>query len=172
MFVQTDTGLICSAQEMIAANPLTCPTIPLAPYDGYALLADVPAPAHNPAVQRIERAAHAVLTGGQWLPQYSVVALTPEERAAAEQAAAAAARITITRTQGLIYLWRELQVKESDVLALIAGMEDEGPRYEADLYFRAANWDSDNPCVGMFAAAVGLDTPQKREAAFTAAKAI
>ena len=78
-------------------------------------------------------------------------------------------RITITRTQGLVYLFREYRVKESEVQGLIDAIEDPDKRYEADLYFKAATWDDDNEYVAMFAAAVGLVTPEIRKAAFAAA---
>lgn len=120
-----------------------------------------------------------LLVDNEWLQRWAVVALTAEEiaqraaeQAAAEQAERDAARITVSRTQGLVFIWRTLRVTEADVEAMIAGIEDEGAKYEAGLYFRAATWDSDNPHVLMFGAGIGLDTPAKLEDAFRAAKAL
>lgn len=176
MIVDTSDGRIVSAAEMIAANPLTCPTVPLQLYDGYAWLEDVPPPEYDPATHRVERLPVAVKSAKKWVPQYDVIALTQAEiaqrdaeQAAAEQAARDAARIKITRTQGLVYLFREYRVKESEVQGLIDAIEDPDKRYEADLYFKAATWDDDNEYVAMFAAAVGLVTPEIRKAAFAAA---
>ena len=94
MIVDTRDGRIVEAAEMIAANPLTRPTVPLQLYDGYAWLEDVPAPTYDPATQRVERLPVAVKSAKKWVPQYDVIALTQAEiaqrdaeQAAAEQAA-------------------------------------------------------------------------------------
>lgn len=75
-------------------------------------------------------------------------------------------KITISRTQGLLWIFRNKQVKDSDIRIMISGMEDESVKYEAEQYFEAATWDSDNVYVQMIADNIGLDTPDKIKQAF------
>ena len=55
---------------------------------------------------------------------------------------------------------------------VLTDQEDEATRYEAGLYFRAANWESDNAFVLMLGERVGLDTPEKLQAAFSQAQTL
>jgi len=179
MYIDTTTnewGLTQAA--IMQRHPLTVFPDPFAPLEQYALVTDQPQPAFDATTHKAVELAPLENEDG-YLQQWEVVSLDEAElaqleaeRLAAEKAARDAARITISRTQGLIYIFRNLRVTEADVEALIAGMTDEDAKYEAGLYFRAATWDSDNPHVLMFGAGIGLDTPAKLEDAFRAAQAL
>lgn len=167
-----------SASDIMSRHPSTSFAIPFEPLPEYVWYADAAPPEHDADSHKAVE-IEPVEQGGEWVQQWEIVPLTESElhereqaRIAAEQAAREAARVTISRTQGLVYLYDALQVTEGDVQALIDGMEDTTARYKAGLYFRAATWDSDNVYVAMLAAAVGLDSPAKLEAAFRAAKSI
>lgn len=154
MFVEAENGLIVTAQQMIAANPLTCPTAPMVPYDGYAMLAEIPAPAYDPATQRVERAEYAVLHAGQWQPQYSVIALTEDEIDAERKA-----RIPqqCTPAQGLVALFALKGITDADLLTAIGNIQDEVQRYTAMTGFqRATEWRRDSPTMQAMAQLLGL----------------
>lgn len=179
MFIDTTTkewGL--SQADIMQRHPLTVFPDPFVALEQYAQVEDQPQPAFDVASHKAVEVKPLETEGG-YLQQWEVVPLSAEElaqleakRLAAEKAARDAARITISRTQGLVYIFRNLRVTEADVEALIAGMEDEDAKYEAGLYFRAATWDSDNPHVLMFGAGIGLDTPAKLEGAFRTAQTL
>ncbi|THJ32412.1 hypothetical protein E8K88_11980 [Lampropedia aestuarii] len=69
----------------------------------------------------------------------------------------------ITRRQGLIALFREEGVKDSDVQAIIDSIEDPGNKYEAQLEFMNAAWEISNPWVIQFATALGLTKKRLQE---------
>ena len=73
-----------------------------------------------------------------------------------EDEKAAANKVTISRTQGLIWLFRNNSIKDTDIIALLDTEEDEVLKYEAQKYFEAATWDSDNSYVKLMAEAVGI----------------
>ena len=89
MFVDTQTGTAMSAAQIIAAHPLTVFPAPFAPPDGYAPLADIAPPAHDPDTQRLEPLA-PVKVGSVWEPRWQVVnrpaQTVAEELAAAKEA--------------------------------------------------------------------------------------
>ena len=89
MFVDTQTGTAMSAAQIIAAHPLTLFPTPFAPPDGYAPLADIAPPAHDPDTQRLEPLA-PVKVGSVWEPRWQVVnrpaQTVAEELAAAKEA--------------------------------------------------------------------------------------
>ncbi|MCD2164644.1 hypothetical protein [Comamonas koreensis] len=164
-----------SQADIMQRHPSTIFPEPFVPLEQYQQVLDQPQPGFDGATHKAVE-VEPLETEDGYLQQWEVVPLSAEElaqleaeRLAAEQAARDAARITISRTQGLVYIYRNLRVTEAEVEALIAGMEDEDAKYEAGLYFRAATWDSDNPHVLMFGAGIGLDTPTKLEDAFSAA---
>lgn len=179
MYIDTTTnewGLTQAA--IMQRHPLTVFPDPFVPLEQYAVVADQPPPAFDQATHKAVELAPLEGEGG-YQQQWGVVPLDngelaqlEAERLAAERAARDAARITISRTQGLVYIYRTLRVTEADVEAMIGGMTDEDEKYEAGLYFRAATWDSDNPHVLMFGAGIGLDTPAKLEDAFRAAQTL
>ncbi|WP_394680871.1 hypothetical protein [uncultured Comamonas sp.] len=179
MYIDTTTnewGLTQAA--IMQRHPLTVFPDPFVPLEQYAQVVDQPQPAFDATTHKTVELPPVEGEGG-FLQQWAVVPLSSEElaqleadRLAAEKAARDAARITISRTQGLVYIYRNLRVTEADVETLIAGMDDEDAKYEAGLYFRASTWDSDNPHVLMFGAGIGLDTPAKLEEAFRAAQAL
>ena len=74
--------------------------------------------------------------------------------------------------------WHLGQVKKAERAVhahysmVLADQEDEATRYEAGLYFCAANWESDNAFVLMLGERVGLDTPEKLQAAFSQAQTL
>ena len=72
MFVKTETGAAMTAAQIIAAHPLTLFPTPFAPPDGYAPLADIAPPAHDPDTQRLEPLA-PVKVGSVWEPRWQVV---------------------------------------------------------------------------------------------------
>lgn len=89
MFVNTETGAAMTAAQIIAAHPLTLFPTPFAPPDGYAPLADIAPPAHDPDTQRLEPLA-PVKVGSVWEPRWQVVnrlAQTVAEELAAAKAA-------------------------------------------------------------------------------------
>ena len=92
------------------------------------------------------------------------------EQIEAEQAVAQ--RVAISRRQGLFYLFDTFGIKESDIEAQIAAIEDEARRYKAGISFRSDNWFSDDEYVAAFGAPLGLDTAEKLQAAFQAASEI
>ena len=89
MFVKTETGAAMTAAQIIAAHPLTLFPTPFAPPDGYAPLADLAPPAHDPDTQRLEPLA-PVKVGSVWEPRWQVVnrpaQTVAEELAAAKEA--------------------------------------------------------------------------------------
>ena len=166
------------AFDIISRYPLTGFPEPFAPLPRYALVPESTPPAFDAQSHKAVEVDPAQ-DGENFVQVWSVQPLTQDEldqraadHVATEKASRDAARITISRTQGLIYLYRTLAVKESDIDAMLAGHEDEDTRYEAGLYFRAGVWESDNPFVLMLCQRVGLDTPEKLQAAFSAAKLI
>ncbi|MGE8491569.1 hypothetical protein [Comamonas sp.] len=179
MYIDKETGdYPLSPTAIMQRHPLTVFPDPFVPLEQYAWVADRPQPAFDHVTHKAVELAPLETEDG-YLQQWDVVPLDDDElaqleveRLAAEKADRDAARITISRTQGLVYIYRSLRVTEADVEALIAGMTDEDAKYEAGLYFRAATWDSDNPHVLMFGAGIGLDTPAKLEDAFRAAQAL
>ena len=94
MFVNTTTGAAMTAAQIIAAHPLTVFPAPFAPPDGYAPLADIAPPAHDPDTQRLEPLA-PVKVGSTWEPRWRVVALPAAEVAATLAAARAAKHVEI-----------------------------------------------------------------------------
>lgn len=152
--------------------------VPFEAPERYVLITPVDPPEFDPDTHKAVP-VEPLETEDGYVQQWEVVPLDDDElaqleaeRLAAEQAARDAARITISRTQGLVYIYRNLRVTEGDVEALIEGMEDADAKYEAGLYFRAATWDSDNPHVQMFGAGIGLETPAQLEEAFRAAQSL
>ena len=89
MFVNIETGAAMTAAQIIAAHPLTLFPTPFAPPDGYAPLADIAPPAHDPDTQRLEPLA-PVKVGSVWEPRWQVVnrpaQTVAEELAAAKEA--------------------------------------------------------------------------------------
>ncbi len=137
-----------------------------------------PRPEFDSNTQRCEQAA-PVFVAGVLTQQWTVVALSPAEqdalaaeRAAQEQEERAARRLVITRTQGLITLYRLKGVTESDVQALIDQIPAAGERYEAGLYFRAASWHSDDKFVLQIAPAIGAHTESELRALFEYAQKV
>ena len=92
------------------------------------------------------------------------------EQLAAEQASAR--RIAISRRQGLFYLVDTYGIKEADIEAQIAAIEDETRRYKAGVSFRSDSWLSDDEFVAAFGEPLGLNTPERLYAAFVAASKI
>lgn len=92
------------------------------------------------------------------------------EQIAAEQASAR--RIAISRRQGLFYLVDTYGIKEADIEAQIAAIEDETRRYKAGVSFRSDSWFSDDEFVAAFGEPLGLNTPERLYAAFVAASKI
>lgn len=180
MYIEIETGHYPLNPEDIIArhgHAMSFP-VPFEAPEGYALVTPTDPPELDPATHKAVLMAPLETEYG-YLQQWEVVPLDDDElaqleaeRMAAEQAARNAARITISRTQGLVYIYRTLRVTEANVEALIEGMADEDAKYEAGLYFRAATWDSDNPHVLMFGAGIGLDTPASLEEAFRAAQTL
>ena len=178
-FINTDTGAYPLTEfDIKALHPRTGFPEPFLPaFAYYAPVTETEPPAFDPRTHKLVE-LQPLQTEGAYTQQWVLHALTPAdvaaraaEQAAAEKAARDAARITITRTQGLLLLYRTQEIKESDIEAMIAE-KDEAERYEASLYFRAATWDSDSPFVLMLCNRVGLNTPEKLRTAFEAAKAI
>lgn len=81
-------------------------------------------------------------------------------------------RITISRTQGLIWIFRNTSLRDSDILSHIQKIEDSNLKYEAEKYFEAHIWDSDNVYVQMISSFVGLDSYEKIQLAFKEASII
>ena len=162
----------------MSRHPMTIFSDPFVPFEHYVIVEESVPPAFDAEThQAVEGEPHQ--SGDGYTQTWLVQSLTQDEldqreaeRAAADQAARDAARITISRTQGLIFLYRTLGVMESHIDAMLAEQEDEAERYEAGLYFRAANWESDNPFVMMLGERVGLDTPEKLQAAFAQAQTL
>lgn len=75
-------------------------------------------------------------------------------------------KITISRTQGLLWIFRNTGVKDTDILLKISEIENEITRYEAEKYFEASTWDSNNVYVEMIAESIGLDSYEKIQQAF------
>ena len=178
-YIDLDTGEYpLFAFDIMSRNPLTGFPEPFAPLPNYALVAQTDTPTFDAETHKAVE-GEPLQAGDSYTQTWLVQALTQDEldqraaeRAAVEQAARDAARITISRTQGLIFLYRTLGIKESDIDSMIADPENESDSYEAGLYFRAANWESDNPFVLLLGQRVGLDTPAKLEAAFRAAQTL
>ena len=166
-YINTETHEEADEQGLHALYPNTSFPLPFCPPDGWAEVIEAAQPEYDADTQRLERTT-AIQHEGEWRSGWRIVDLSEEERATY----AAANRITITRTQGLVFLFRSIGIKESDIEAMLSEEANEDIAYEAGLYFRAATWDSDNAFVGLLCARVGLDTPQKLRQAFEAAKAI
>ena len=166
-----------SAIDIMSRNPLTGFPEPFVPLPRYAFVPESVVPAFDAETHKPVHGCKQI--GEDFVQTWTLLALTPEEleqraaeREAADKAARDAARVTITRTQGLIFLYRALGIKESDIDSMIADPENGSDSYEAGLYFRAANWESDNPFVLLLGQRVGLDTPEKLESAFRAAQTL
>ena len=178
-YIDKDTGEYpLLAVDIMARHPMTIFFEPFVPFENYVLVGSSAQPEFNGDTHKVVEGV-PIFHELDYVQSWIVVALTPDEitqreaeRAAEEQAARDAARVTITRTQGLIFLYRSLGIKESDIDSMIADPENESDSYEAGLYFRAANWESDNPFVRLLGQRVGLDTPDKLEAAFRAAQTL
>lgn len=179
MIVDTKDGLIVTAREMMDANPLTCPTIPFQLYEGYADLADVPAPEHNLLTHRVERAAYAMRDGDSWVPQYNVIALTSEEIDAARRALVPAevprwaGRLALKRhvlRAGELVLLEPSETSSDNMLALVLLWRDSllhgelRDRVDAALD-DAKDWLRDSDTVATLAAVLGL-TDDKVDALF------
>lgn len=179
MYIDTTTnewGLTQAA--IMQRHPLTVFPDPFVPLEQYAVVADLPPPAFDQATHKAVELEPLASEGG-YMQQWEVVPLSAEElaqweaeRLSTEKAARDSARITISRTQGLVYIYRSMRVTEVDIEAQIESLADQDSRYEAGLYFRAATWDSDNPHVLVFGAGIGWDTPAKLEQAFRSALAL
>ncbi len=89
MFVQVSTGTAMTAMQIIAAHPLTVFPSPFTPPDGYAPLADMAPPPHDPDTQRLQPLA-PVKVGAVWEPRWQVVDLPAADVAAALAQAKAA----------------------------------------------------------------------------------
>ena len=81
MIVNIQTREIISVAQMYADNPQTCPTIPVAPFDGYAFLDRDTVPAYDRYTQRLVKRPLAVLIGDEWTAEYEVQELPPEQAA-------------------------------------------------------------------------------------------
>ncbi len=179
MYIDTTTnewGLTPAA--IMQRHPLTVFPDPFSPLEQYAQVADQPQPFFDAATHKTVEQQPLWSERG-YLQQWHVVPLNEKElahlqaeRLAAEQTALDSNRITISRTQGLIYIYRMLRVTEADIEIQMESLEDEDTRYEATLYFRSATWDSDNQYVLAFGACIGWDTPAKVEHAFRAARGL
>lgn len=69
----------------------------------------------------------------------------------------------ISRRQGLIALYREEGVRDTDIQNIIDAIEDPSSKYEAELEFMNATWEIDNPWVNQFATALGLSQERLQE---------
>ena len=164
--------------EIMQRHPMTVFPEPFAPLEQYAVVIDQPQPAYDAATHKLME-IKPKLVSGEWLQQWRRAALTDAEveqhaveQAAAEQAAKDASRLIITRTQGLIALFRMGGIEEPAIQGFIDQIENPAQRYEAGLYFRAANWHSDDPFVLSLAPMVGAETEEKLRALFEYAKTL
>lgn len=71
--------------------------------------------------------------------------------------------VSISRRAGLITLFREEGVKDTDIQSIIDGIDDPLQQYEAQQEFNSAVWEIDNPHVVQFGAALGLSAERLQE---------
>ena len=126
MYIDTTTnewGL--SQADIMQRHPLTIFPDPFVPLEQYAVVVDEPQPAYNPESHKLVEIEPA-LDSGEWRQQWAVVELSAAEldqlqaeRLAAEKAAKDAARIIVSRTQGLIALYRLRGIEESAIQVFI-----------------------------------------------------
>lgn len=153
-------------------------SLPFEPIEPFAFYAESAPPAHDPATHKAVQIKPGKVVG-VLTQKWAVVTLDADElaireaeRLAQEQAEREANRIIITRTQGLITLYRLKGVQEAGIQALIDQIPDEAERYEAGLYFRAANWHSDDKFVQQIAPHVGAETDADLRALFECARTV
>lgn len=151
------------------------PFEPVAPFEFYA---ESEPPEHDRDMHKPVQIAPVDIEG-VLTQQWEIVPLNADElalreadRLAAEQAARDAARVTISRTQGLIALFRLKGVEEDHIKAIIAAVEDPAQRYEAGVYFNASTWDSDNEFVLLMAPHVGAENEADLRALFEYARSL
>lgn len=171
---ERNNGLIVSAQEMIAAHPLTYPTVPLQLYDGYAWLKDIPPPPYNVATHRAERSTKAVLIDGEWNPQYKLIALTQDEIDAARRALVPtevprwAGRVALKRhvlESGELVLLGPTDTRADTLFAAVtawrAGLPDGELAVRVEEALDAAkDWTRDSDTVAILASVLGLSDAQ------------
>lgn len=163
MFVNTTTGAAMTAAQIIAAHPLTVFPAPFAPPDGYAPLADIAPPAHDPDTQRLEPLA-PVKVGSTWEPRWQVVDLTPAEIAAIAKAKVPA---SVTMRQGRLALLAAGKLAQVD--AAIASLPE--PQKSAALieWNYSNELQRGNAFVATLGAALGLSDAQVDQLFITAA---
>lgn len=77
----------------------------------------------------------------------------------------------ITRRQGLITLYTEQGIKESDVQSIIDEIEDASQQYIAQIEFANQYWEIGNPWISRFADALEI-TPERLQELFNIASTI
>lgn len=94
-YINTETLVQLSEQEIRAANPNTSYPVPFVPPEGYAYVFPAPQPAHDPVTQRVQQSTPELTILGHWEQRWSVVELyaTQEDKDAAIAADTEAKRV-------------------------------------------------------------------------------
>lgn len=151
---------------------------PFVPIEPFILYREVDYPEYNRDTQKVQQVA-PVIIDEELTQQWQVVDLNAEElverlyeKEREEFEAREAARIVITRTQGLKALFRLRNIKQSDIQTIIDDIEDEDDKYEAGPSFEASNWYSDDEFVLRMAPHIGAESEEELRALFEYAKTI